>query len=64
MNRRSAVILGLVLLCAVTRWQVEAAGDLKTAAGAEVVALRSYPGPVGPLPDVLCGCTEVLKNFA
>jgi hypothetical protein len=20
--------------------------------------------PVGPLPDVLCGCTEVLKNFA
>jgi hypothetical protein len=56
--------LGLVLLCAVTRWQVEAAGDLKTAAGAEVVALRSYPGPVGPMPDVHCGCTEVLKNFA
>ena len=64
MNRRSAVILGLVLFCAVTRWQVEAAGGPKTAAGAQVVALRSYPVPVGPLPDVLCGCTEVLKNFA
>ena len=64
MNRQSAVILGLVLFCAVTLWQVEAAGGLKTAAGAEVVALRSYPVPVGPLPDVLCGCTEVLKNFA
>jgi hypothetical protein len=64
MNRQSAVILGLVLFCAVTLWQVEAAGGLKTAACAEVVALRNCPVPVGPLPDVLCGCTEVLKNFA
>ncbi len=24
----------------------------------------SSGGPVGPSSDVLCGCTEVLKNFA
>jgi hypothetical protein len=56
MYRRSAVILGLMLCCGISLWQVEAPG----ASG----VLRSYPVPVGPLPDLLCGCTEVLKNFA
>lgn len=63
-HRRSAVILGLALFCGVSLWQGEAAGGLKAADGAEVVALNRYPVPVGPLPDVLRGCTEVLKNFA
>lgn len=49
------MILGLALCCGIFLWQVEAAG----ASG----VLRN-PVPVGPLPDVLCGCTEVLKNFA
>jgi hypothetical protein len=56
--------LGLVLFCAVILWQVEAPGGLKTGAGAEVVALRSYPVAVGPLPDVLCGCAQIRQNFA
>ena len=60
MNRRSAVILGLMLFCGVALWQLEAVG----ASDAAVVVLDRYPVPVGPLPDVLCGCTEVLKNFA
>lgn len=60
MNRRSAVILGLTLLCGASLWQLEAVG----ASDAAVVVLDRYPVPVGPLPDVLCGCTEVLKNFA
>jgi hypothetical protein len=60
MNRRSAAILGLMLFCGVSLWQVEAVG----ASDAGVIALDRHPVPVGPLPDVLCGCTEVLKNFA
>jgi hypothetical protein len=49
-----------MLLCGVSLWQLEAVG----ASDAAVVVLDRYPVPVGPLPDVLCGCTEVLKNFA
>ena len=60
MDRRSAVILGLVLFCGVSLRQVEAVG----ASDAQVVVLDRHPVPVGPLPDVLCGCIEVLKNFA
>jgi hypothetical protein len=56
MHRRPALILGLALCCGIFLWQVEAAG----ASG----VLRSNSVPVGPLPDILCGCTEVLKNFA
>jgi hypothetical protein len=56
MHRRFAVILGLMLCFGISLWQVEAPG----ASG----VIRSYPVPVGPLPDVLCGCAEALKNFA
>jgi hypothetical protein len=58
------VTVGLALFCGVSLWQGEGAGGLKTAYGAEVVVLNRYPVPVGPWPDVPCGRTEVLKNFA
>jgi hypothetical protein len=56
MHRRPVVILGLALCCGIFLWPVPAA----EASG----ALRGNSVPVGPLPDILCGCTEVLKNFA
>jgi hypothetical protein len=30
----------------------------------EAVALRTYSAPVGSASEILCGCTDLLKNFA
>ena len=48
-----------VLCVPVEVWElVESSGSGGTGSS------RRYSAPVGPYPDVLCGCTTLLKNFA
>jgi len=54
----------LVLVGAALLWTVEARGARELSGRGEAVALHSYALPAGPVPGILCGCTEVLRNFA
>lgn len=56
MNRRRATIMVPVLFLAAFLWTTEAWGRAEQSG--------SSGTPVGPSSEVLCGCTEVLKNFA
>jgi hypothetical protein len=44
-------------------WAAEAWGRTEDSASGHRGS-RTYQAPVDRAPDVLCGCTEVLKNFA
>jgi hypothetical protein len=48
-----------ILFVPVEAWElVESSGSSGTGSS------RRYSTSVGPYPDVLCGCTTLLKNFA
>ena len=64
MSRRPTVIMVPVLFIVAFLWTAEAWGRAEDSGSRESRSSRSYPAPVGPLPEVLCGCTDVLKNFA
>jgi len=53
----------LVVLLAALLWTAEASGRAEDSGSSVSRGSRSSQ-PVGGAPDVLCGCTEVLKNFA
>ncbi|HEX5530145.1 MAG TPA: hypothetical protein VFZ82_11310 [Methylomirabilota bacterium] len=55
-NRRAATIMVPVLFLAAFLVTAEASGRPEQSG--------SSGRPIGPSSDVLCGCTEVLKNFA
>ena len=44
-------------------WTAEASGRAEESGSSVSRSSRSYQ-PVDRAPDILCGCTEVLKNFA
>ena len=52
-----------LLLLAAFLWTAEAWGRAEGSGSSVSRSSRSYQ-PVDRAPDVLCGCTEVLKNFA
>jgi hypothetical protein len=52
-----------LLLLAALLWTAEASGRTEESGSSVSRSSRSYQ-PVDRAPDVLCGCTEVLKNFA
>jgi hypothetical protein len=53
----------LVLLLAALLWTTEASARAEESGSSVSRSSRSHQ-PVDRAPDVLCGCTEVLKNFA
>jgi hypothetical protein len=53
-----------VLFLAAFLGTAEASGRTEQSGSSGSGSSRSYPAPVGPSSEVLCGCTEVLKNFA
>jgi hypothetical protein len=60
--RRDVLHLPILLLAALL-WTEEASGRAEESGSSVSRSSRSYQ-PVDRAPDVLCGCTEVLKNFA
>jgi hypothetical protein len=52
-----------LLLLAAFLWTAEASGPAEESGSSVSRNSRSYQ-PVDRAPEVLCGCTEVLKNFA
>jgi hypothetical protein len=70
MTGRSPLALVPVLTLATCLWAAEAWGrpadsaDSADSAASGTRGSRTYQAPVDRAPDVLCGCTEVLKNFA
>jgi hypothetical protein len=52
-----------MLLLAALLWTAEASGRAEESGASVSRSSRSYQ-PVERAPDILCGCTEVLKNFA
>jgi hypothetical protein len=60
--KRSLIVPALTL--AACLWAAEAWGRADDTASSGVRGSRTYQAPVDRSPDVLCGCTEVLKNFA
>jgi hypothetical protein len=52
-----------LLLLAAFLWTAEASGRAEESGSSVSRNSRSYQ-PVDRAPEVLCGCTEVLKNFA
>lgn len=63
-TRRSTMILLPVLFLAAFLWTVEAWGRAEDSGSKGSRSSRTYQAPVDRSPEVLCGCTEVLKNFA
>ena len=63
-TRRSTMILLPVLFLTAFLWTVEAWGRAEDTGSKGSRSSRTYPAPVDRAPEVLCGCTEVLKNFA
>jgi hypothetical protein len=53
-----------VLSVAAFLWTAEAWARAEGGGSSETRSPRSYQAPVDRSPEVLCGCTEVLKNFA
>jgi hypothetical protein len=52
------------LTLAACLWTAEAWGRTDDTVTNGTRGTRLYQAPVDRAPDVLCGCTEVLKNFA
>jgi hypothetical protein len=52
-----------LLLLAAFLWTAEGSGRAEESGSSVSCSSRSYQ-PVDRAPDVLCGCTEVLKTFA
>jgi hypothetical protein len=63
-TRRSTMILLPVLFLTAFLWTVEAWGRAEDTASKGSRSSRTYQAPVDRAPEVLCGCTEVLKNVA
>jgi hypothetical protein len=61
-TRRSIIVPALALAAGL--WTAEASGRSEDTGAAGIRGSRTYQAPVDRAPDVLCGCTEVLKNFA
>jgi hypothetical protein len=57
------VVVGAAVLAALL-WTTEAWARPEDTAPSGSRGSRTYQAPVDRAPDVLCGCTEVLKNFA
>ena len=53
----------LVVFLAALLWTTEASGRAEESGSSVSRSPRSYQ-LVDRAPDILCGCTEVLKNFA
>jgi hypothetical protein len=53
-----------LLALATLLWTAEAWGRPEDAAPSGSRGSHTYQAPVDRAPNVLCGCTEVLKNFA
>jgi len=62
--RRSTMILLPVLFLTAFLWTVAAWGRAEDSGSKGSRSSRAYQPPVDRSPEVLCGCTEVLKNFA
>jgi hypothetical protein len=62
--QRSATIILPVLFLAPFLWTADAWGRAADRRSSGSQTSRDHFGPVGPSPAVLCGCTDVLKNFA
>jgi len=63
-TRRSTMILLPVLFLTAFLWPVEAWGRAEDTGSKGSRRSRTYQAPVDRAPEILCGCTEVLKNFA
>jgi hypothetical protein len=63
-TRRSTMILLPVLFLIAFLWTGEAWGRAEDSGSKGSRSSRAYQPPVDRSPEVLCGCTEVLKNFA
>jgi len=65
-TRRSRMILLAAPFFAAFLWTGEASARPEDLGSGERRSSRSgtYQAPVERSPEVLCGCTEVLKNFA
>ena len=62
-TRRSTMILLPVLFLIAFLWTGEAWGRAEDSGSKGSRSSRAYQPPVDRAPEVLCGCTEVLKNF-
>ena len=58
------MIIVPVLFLAALLWTAEAWGRADESGSSGSRGSRTYPAPGDRAPEVLCGCTEVLKNFA
>lgn len=58
------MIMVPVLFFAAFLWPLETWGLSEDGGSNGSRTSRSYSAPVRPSPDVLCGCTDVLRNFA
>jgi hypothetical protein len=63
-TRRSTLIMLPVLFLAAFLWTAEAWGRAEDSGPSGSRGSRTYQAPVDRSPEILCGCTEVLKNFA
>ena len=63
-SRRSTIVIVPALALAAGLWTAEAWARTEDTGAAGPRGSRTYQAPVDRAPDVLCGCTEVLKNFA
>ena len=63
-TRRSTMILLPGLFLTAFLWTAEASGRAEDSGPSRSRGSRTYQAPVDRAPEVLCGCTEVLKNFA
>jgi hypothetical protein len=64
MTRRSTMIMLSVLFFTSFLWTVEAWARAEDSGPIGSRSSRTYQAPIDRSPEVLCGCTEVLKNFA
>jgi hypothetical protein len=64
MTRRPTTIIVPVLFLAAFLWTAEAQGRAEDSGSSRSRSSNTYQAPVDRSPEVLCGCTEVLKNFA
>jgi len=61
---RSTMIIVPVLFLAAFLWTVDAWGRAENSGSSGSCSSRGHFAQVGPSPEVLCGCTDALKNFA
>jgi hypothetical protein len=62
--RRSTMIVVPALFLAAFLSTAEASGRAEDSDSSRSRSSSTYQAPVDRSPEVLCGCTEVLKNFA